>query len=157
MCFLNYVVRVCGFSRNCFHKLYFVPPYVVVKRRFGWRWIPTNLWAITPLQKYSSDANESANSNTTGPSIAAGTIHVPFLKNNLTAQNLAYWEARPILRKSKNGEQLIKEDLLEDSEQIASMREQIIKLKDQLQAKDSEVKRWQNVNNKLMSRLQTKS
>eukprot|EP00532_Pseudo-nitzschia_australis_P006464 CAMPEP_0168170404 /NCGR_PEP_ID=MMETSP0139_2-20121125/4162_1 /TAXON_ID=44445 /ORGANISM="Pseudo-nitzschia australis, Strain 10249 10 AB" /LENGTH=548 /DNA_ID=CAMNT_0008087905 /DNA_START=99 /DNA_END=1743 /DNA_ORIENTATION=+ len=105
---------------------------------------------VAPLQKYSSDANESANSNTTGPSIAAGTIHVPFLKNNRTAQNLAYWEARPILRKSKNEEQLIKEDELEDSEQIASMREQIKTLKDQLQAKDSEVKRWQNVNNKLV-------
>ncbi|VEU42612.1 unnamed protein product [Pseudo-nitzschia multistriata] len=113
---------------------------------------------VTPLQKYISDGIESANSSNACPSIAAGTIRVPFLKSNRTAQNMAYWEARPILREAKIQQQSLKEGgKSEVKEEIASMREQIKKLQEQLQAKDSEVKRWQTVNNKLMSKLQTKS
>eukprot|EP00536_Pseudo-nitzschia_multiseries_P005927 jgi/Psemu1/14051/gm1.14051_g len=111
---------------------------------------------VTPLQKYSVDPNDAANSSITGQSIAAGTIRVPFLKRNRTGENLSYWEARPILRPSKTKKQSITEGQPEDSETIESMQEQIKQLQNQLQAKDSEVKRWQTVNNKLMSKLKAK-
>mmetsp|Transcript_15939 Transcript_15939/g.36773 ORF Transcript_15939/g.36773 Transcript_15939/m.36773 type:complete len:561 (+) Transcript_15939:208-1890(+) len=111
---------------------------------------------VTPLQKYSIDANDAVSSNSTVPSIAAGTIRVPFLKRNRTRENLSYWEARPLLRARKNKNQLITEDQSEDTKTIASLREQIKQLQNQLQTKDSEVKRWQTVNNKLMSKLQAK-
>jgi len=118
---------------------------------------------VPPLQKYIYDPNETANNITPTSSIAAGKIRVPFLNGNQTALNLEYWEARPILRKrrqqsiSVQEKATTKKDWSEDKEQIALMSEQIQKLKDELQAKGSEVKRWQTVNNKLMSKLNTKS
>ena len=117
---------------------------------------------VTPLQKYVSDPNETANNITSVSSIATGKIRVPFLNSNRTKKNLEYWEARPILRKRRqqstsNKEGVAtREDLSEGKEQIALMNEEIIKLRNELQAKDSEVKRWQTVNNKLMSKLKTK-
>jgi WD40 repeat protein len=117
---------------------------------------------VTPLQKYLCDPNETANNVMPTSSIAAGKIRVPFLNCNRTTQNLEYWEARPILRKRQQQSASVKEvpettkDRSEDKEQIASMSEQIKILKNELQAKDSEVKRWQTVNNTLMSRLNTK-
>ena len=117
---------------------------------------------VTPLQKYLCDPNETANNIMPASSIAAGKIRVPFLNSNRTTQNLEYWEARPILRKRQQQSTSVKEvkettkDRSGDNEQIASMNEQIKMLKNELQAKDSEVKRWQTVNNKLMSRLKTK-
>lgn len=114
---------------------------------------------VTPLQKFASDATETPNAMTPASSIAAGTIRVPFLKSNRTTQNLAYWEARPMLRKKRQQRNIVKDkaateqDDSEEQEQVALMSEQIKKLQDQLEAKDSEVKRWQAVNNKLMTRL----
>lgn len=117
---------------------------------------------VTPLQKYLSDPNEMSMGTMPNTSIAGGKIRVPFLNSNRTMKNLEYWEAKPILRKrrrqsTRNKESSARgESSSEDKEQIALMNEEIQKLKNELQAKDSEVKRWQAVNNKLMSRLKTK-
>ena len=119
---------------------------------------------VTPLQKYVSDPNEAANNVTPTSSIAAGKIRIPFLSRNRTTQNLSYWEARPIMRRRRRQqfrrfeEKVVqKADLLQNTEDISLMRKEIDSLKDKLEAKDLEVKRWQNVNNKLLSKLQTKS
>ena len=111
---------------------------------------------VTPLQKYVSDPNDTLNNIASSTSVIAGKIRVPFLNSNRTKQNLEYWEARPILRKRRRGSSNVNEavatnnDRSKDEGQIAFMKKQIEELK-------NEVKRWQTVNNKLMSRLQTKS
>lgn len=114
---------------------------------------------VTPLQKYLSDPNDVSIGATPTSSIAGGKIRVPFLNHNRTTKNLEYWEAKPILRKRRRQPNK-KNEVLDTGETtsqvIASMSDEIKKLKDALQAKDSEVKRWQTVNNKLMSRLKTK-
>mmetsp|Transcript_3492 Transcript_3492/g.9252 ORF Transcript_3492/g.9252 Transcript_3492/m.9252 type:complete len:569 (-) Transcript_3492:64-1770(-) len=118
---------------------------------------------VTPLQKYISDPNETANSTTPPSSIAAGKIRIPFLNYNRTTQNLTYWEARPIMRKkrqqfSRIDEKVVrKENMCQDKEQLSLMRKEIDSLKNELETRDLEVKRWQNVNNKLLSKLQSKS
>lgn len=118
---------------------------------------------VTPLQKFVSDPNETANNITPTPLVAAGRIRVPFLNRNRTTQILEYWEARPIMRKRRRQskiveEKLVKEDdLFQDKEQISLMRKEINRLKNELETRDLEVKRWQTVNNKLLSKLQTKS
>ena len=118
---------------------------------------------VTPLQKYLSDPNETGIGAKLTSSIAVGKIRVPFLNCNRTTKNLEYWEAKPILRKrrrqSTNNKEGVKsgEKPSAAEERSVQMNEEIKKLKDELQAKDSEVKRWQAVNNKLMSRLKTKS
>ena len=118
---------------------------------------------VTPLQKYISDPNEEANNISPTPSIATGRIRVPFLNRNRTTKNLEYWEARPKMRKrckqfrSVEENAITKEDPFQVKEQISLMREEINELKNELEAKDLEVKRWQKVNNKLMSKLQTNS
>lgn len=117
---------------------------------------------VTPLQKYAADPNETGIGMASPTSIAGGRIRVPFLNSNRTMKNLEYWEAKTIIRKRRRqsirrkGASASGGNSSDDAEKIALMNEEIQKLKDQLQAKDSEVKRWQTVNNKLMSRLKTK-
>ena len=114
---------------------------------------------VTPLQKYLSDPNDASIGATPASSIAGGKIRVPFLNHNRLTKNLEYWEAKPILRKRRR-RPVNKNELSvageETTQVIASMSEEIKKLKDALQAKDSEVERWQTVNNKLMAKLKTK-
>lgn len=113
---------------------------------------------VTPLQKYVLDPYESSNTITPTTSIAAGKVRVPFLNGNRSTQNLEYWEARPILRRKKRQSINIEEgatttkNISEHKEQIGLMSEEIERLKNELQAKELEVKRWQTVNNKLMTR-----
>lgn len=120
---------------------------------------------IAPLEKYISDVG----------SVAAGIICVPFMKRNLTEQNLKYWEAEPMITRKrrkrcvqpnlvssakaftdKEDEQL-EQQQTKGKEQVVLMSEEIMKLQDQLKEKDSEVKRWETVNNQLLLRLQAKS
>ena len=97
------------------------------------------------------------------------------MKRNLTEQNLKYWEAKPMITRKrrkrcvqpnpvsstkaftdKEDEQL-EQQQTKGKEQVVLMSEEIIKLQDQLKEKDSEVKRWETVNNQLLLRLQAKS
>eukprot|EP00539_Tryblionella_compressa_P004643 CAMPEP_0178750210 /NCGR_PEP_ID=MMETSP0744-20121128/9841_1 /TAXON_ID=913974 /ORGANISM="Nitzschia punctata, Strain CCMP561" /LENGTH=563 /DNA_ID=CAMNT_0020403713 /DNA_START=183 /DNA_END=1874 /DNA_ORIENTATION=- len=120
---------------------------------------------IPPLQKFQVDTTSEKES---GPTLTK----VPFLKKNRSAQSIEYWQARPIHRKRRRGQgQQAIEDVVagdssettaavtnnsEENPQILELTEQIKNLQDQLKAKQSEIDRWEKVNNKLMAKLQSK-
>jgi WD40 repeat protein len=112
---------------------------------------------ITPLQKFV-DAEESGSS----------LLPVPFLPINRSEKELRYWQARPILRKRRrsqhqeekevaavDGEETKPESSDSNSQQNSeAMALRIKELEEQLKSKQSEVDRWETVNNKLMAKLQ---
>lgn len=119
---------------------------------------------LPPLQKFvEADA------------LDASLVPVPFLAPNRTDEELRYWEATPIFRKKRqrvryqdtrttantdteNDVRMQDPVEVSDSQQMVSeaMTHRIKELEKQLQSKQSEVDRWEKVNNKLMAKLQAK-
>ncbi|KAL3906331.1 MAG: hypothetical protein SGILL_009312, partial [Bacillariaceae sp.] len=104
---------------------------------------------VGPLQKFKEEQSGS------GGSATADLVPVPLLKPNRSAENIHYWEARPILRKRRrrqsgkdspqqkvNGSSSQQQQ--ESSATPAEMADQIKALKEQLTTKQSEVERWEN-------------
>jgi WD40 repeat protein len=109
---------------------------------------------LPPLQKYTQDAP------TGGDDDDAALTPVPFLRPNQTEENLKYWEARPLSRKRKprhiespNG----KSTNNGSTDELRDSREQIATLQKELEQKRIEIMRWEKVNNKLMTKMKSKS
>jgi WD40 repeat protein len=110
---------------------------------------------VGPLQKFMEQTENGKTSST------ASLVPVPFLKPNRSAESIHHWQARPILRKkrrshsakagSQNGDAT--EENAASNAAVSEMAAQIKVLQERLKAKQSEVERWENVNNKLMAKL----
>lgn len=114
---------------------------------------------IGPLQKYTEQQlqdNDQANSD-------GNPMPVPFLKPDLSMENLAYWQARTIPFKRKRSthedDEVETEKPIEEathSSDILKAQERIAQLEQELAKKTEEVERWEKVNNKLMAKLKKK-
>jgi hypothetical protein len=104
---------------------------------------------VTTLQKFNQEVREDGSTCTL----------VPFLKANRTTENLKYWEAKTITRKRKSKLRQAKTatpvETGSSSEELRDAKEEILKLQQELEAKRAEVARWENVNNKLMTKLKS--
>ena len=120
---------------------------------------------VTPLQKFvSAESSEGGNTTTTSTT----TVRVPFMKPNRSEESMKYWEAKPIYRKrprigrrkeaskTDNNKEEEQTNDASNNNQVAEMNARIKELEEQLKTKDSEIARWENVNNKLMAKLKTK-
>jgi WD domain, G-beta repeat len=126
---------------------------------------------VTPLQKFAVAQQAEASGGD------AAMTRVPFLRSNRTRENLEYWKAQPIVRKRRpqrrEQHQLGEKPATEPtqaggggeaesrdhsgSEKVeAAMCEQIKSLQRELREKQSQIERWEKVNNKLMAKLQSK-
>jgi WD40 repeat protein len=103
---------------------------------------------VTTLQKFNQEAREDGSTSTL----------VPFLKANRTTENLNFWEAKTITRKRKlrQAKTATPVETGSSSEELRDAKEEILKLQQELEAKRAEVARWEDVNNKLMTKLKSK-
>ncbi|KAG7349558.1 WD40 repeat-containing protein [Nitzschia inconspicua] len=109
---------------------------------------------VSPLQKFVEE-------DVAGASV----LPVPFLPTNRNTEELHFWEAQPILRKRRRYQQeekstessgvRKKESDWDGAREKQAMALRIMELEEQLKSKQTEVDRWETVNNKLMAKLQT--
>jgi WD40 repeat protein len=114
---------------------------------------------IPPLQKFVE-----------GEDTRSSVVLIPFLSPSRTAQDLHCWEAKPVLRKRRRNRQGGDEkhhisnrndregeaSVDQSNQETVAMAFRIKQLEEQLRTKQSEVERWETVNNKLMAKLQSR-
>ena len=121
---------------------------------------PSIVNMITPLQKYSPEEE------------AIRWTQIPLLKPKRTREMLHYWEAKCTnlpkeMRRENEANADLKLSTLPSADpkggresslekELESEREQVRQLQKQLEEQQDQVKRWEEVNNKLMAKLKAK-
>lgn len=102
---------------------------------------------VTPLQKFSQDCEDED----------AVYTSVPFLRPNRKGGNLKKWEARPMYRKRKIKQTKVaaEEPDQKETNKLQEAQERIARLEQKLEEKQTEVTRWEKVNNQLMAKLRS--